>query len=201
MPAGEPPAAPPAAPPLAGWMEEIRERLARRDRVSLEAREGLRRAGVLIPLFVREAGLWVVLTRRTESVEHHRGQISFPGGVEEPGDQTLWHTALRESKEELGILPEDALALGRLSPLETVTNFYVEPYVAAIPQPYVFRPAEAEIAEVLEIPVAALLDPGALERRRLPGREEPVLFYHYGEQVVWGATARMLAELLEALND
>jgi 8-oxo-dGTP pyrophosphatase MutT (NUDIX family) len=196
MRAGEPR----AAPALAGWMEEIRERLARRDRVSLEAREGLRRAGVLIPLFVREAGLWVVLTRRTESVEHHRGQISFPGGVEEPEDQTLWHTALRESKEELGILPEDAVALGRLSSLETVTNFYVEPYVAAIPQPYVFRPAEAEIAEVLEIPVAALLDPGALERRRLPGRQELVLFYHYGEQVVWGATARMLAELLEALN-
>jgi 8-oxo-dGTP pyrophosphatase MutT (NUDIX family) len=196
MRAGEPP----AAPALAGWMEEVRERLTRRVRVALEFREGFRRAGVLIPLFVREAGLWIVLTRRTESVEHHRGQISFPGGAEEPGDQTLWHTALRESDEELGIRPEDALALGRLSPLETVTNFYVEPFVAAIPQPYVFRPAEAEIAEVLEVPVAALLDPAVLEMRRLPDREDPVLFYHYGEQVIWGATARIVAELLEALR-
>jgi len=72
--------------------------------------------------------------------------------------------------------------------------------VAAIPQPYVFRPAQAEIAQVLEIPVAALRDPAVLERRRLPGREEPVLFYHHDGQVIWGATARMLAELLEALR-
>jgi 8-oxo-dGTP pyrophosphatase MutT (NUDIX family) len=181
-------------------MEQIRERLSSRSRRSLEAKDGLRRAGVLVPLFVREAALWILFTRRTESVEHHRGQISFPGGAEEPGDETLWHTALRESEEELGIRPGDALALGRLSPLVTVTNFYVEPFVAAIPQPYVFRPAEAEIAEVLEVPLAALLDPAALERRALPGREEPVLFYHYGEKVIWGATARMVEELLEALG-
>jgi 8-oxo-dGTP pyrophosphatase MutT (NUDIX family) len=120
--------------------------------------------------------------------------------MEEPADQTLWHTALRESQEELGIRPEDALALGRLTPIVTVTNFYVEPFVAAIPQPYVFAPAEAEIAEVLEIPVAALMDPAALEEREFPGREEPVLFYHYGETVVWGATARITAELLAALR-
>jgi 8-oxo-dGTP pyrophosphatase MutT (NUDIX family) len=189
----------PAPPVLAGWMEEVRARLAGRDRVPAEARASLRRAGVLVPLFVRESGLWVVFTRRTESVEHHRGQISFPGGGEEPGDATLWHTALRESEEELGIRPEDALALGRLSPLTTSTNFYVEPFVAAIPQPYVFRPAQAEIAEVLEVPVAAMMDPEVLEKRRLPGREEPVLFYHHGDQVIWGATARMLAELLEAV--
>jgi 8-oxo-dGTP pyrophosphatase MutT (NUDIX family) len=189
-----------AAPALAGWMEQIRERLARRERASWVPKDGLRRAGVLVPLFVREAGLWIVFTRRTESVEHHRGQISFPGGGEEPGDATLWHTALRESEEELGIRPEHALALGHLSPLVTVTNFYVEPFVAAIPQPYAFRPAEAEIAEVLEVPVTALLDPGILEKRRLPGREGPVLFYHYRDQVIWGATAGMLAELLEALR-
>jgi 8-oxo-dGTP pyrophosphatase MutT (NUDIX family) len=196
-----PPDAPPLDPPsLPGWMEDIRERLAGRPRVAVDVTDGLRRAGVLVPLFVREAGLWIVFTRRTESVEHHRGQISFPGGGEEPGDATLWDTALRESEEELGIRPEDALALGRLSPLTTVTSFYVEPFVAAIPQPYVFRPAEAEIAEVLEVPVAALMDPRVLERRLLPGREEPVLFYHYGDQVIWGATARMLAELLEALG-
>jgi len=187
------------APRLSGWMEEVRGRLEAHARSPAEAADGLRRAGVLVPLFVRDAGLWVVFTRRTESVEHHRGQISFPG--EEPGDATLWHTALRESEEELGIRPEDALPLGRLSPLTTVTNFYVEPFVAAIPQPYDFRPAEAEIAQVLEIPVADLMDPSALERRPLPGRAEPVLFYHHPDGVIWGATARMLAELLEALKE
>ncbi|MGE5278885.1 MAG: NUDIX hydrolase [Acidobacteriota bacterium] len=187
-------------PLRAGWMEELRSRLARRERAVVKPSDGMRRAAVLAPLFVRDAGLWIVFTRRTESVEHHRGQISFPGGGEEPGDETLWHTALRESDEELGIRPSDALALGRLSPLTTVTNFYVEPFVAAIPHPYVFRPAEAEIAEVLEVPVSALLDPGALEKRTLPGREGPVLFYHYGERVIWGATAQILAELLESLR-
>ena len=187
-------------PALEGWMEQLRGRLARRERAVVKPSDGMRRAAVLAPLFVQDAALWIVFTRRTESVEHHRGQISFPGGGEEPGDATLWHTALRESEEELGIRPSDALALGRLSPLTTVTNFYVEPFVAAIPHPHVFRPAEAEIAEVLEVPVSALLDPAVLEKRSLPGREGPVLFYHYADRVIWGATAQILAELLESLR-
>jgi len=195
-----PPSLPERPAALAGWMEEVRARLAERERRTIQAGPELRRAGVLVPLFVRGAGLWVVLTRRTESVEHHRGQISFPGGVAEPDDATLWHTALRESEEELGILAADALALGRLSPIVTGTGFYVEPFVAAIPHPYVFRPAEAEIAEVLEVPLSALREPDALERKILPGRDEPVLFYRYGATVVWGATARIVAELLEALD-
>lgn len=152
-----------------------------------------------MPLFVRTGQLWILFTRRTESVEHHRGQISFPGGAEEPGDRTLFDTALRETEEELGISPAAVVPLGRLSPVVTVTNFYVEPFVAAIPQPYVLEPAEAEIAEVIEAPVAALLDPAILEKKPFPGREEMVLFYHYGESIIWGATARILAELLEAL--
>jgi 8-oxo-dGTP pyrophosphatase MutT (NUDIX family) len=149
---------------------------------------------------VRDGGLWILFTRRTETVEQHRGQISFPGGAQEPADATLWETALRESEEEIGLAPSDTIALGSLSPIVTVTNFYVEPYVAAIPQPYVFRPQEAEIAELLEVPVAALMDPAVLEKKPFPGREEPVLFYHHGENVIWGATARMLEELLEALK-
>ena len=187
--------------PLTGWMTEVATRLAAREpRIIREGTEGRRRAGVLVPLFVRDGGLWILFTRRTETVEQHRGQISFPGGAQESADATLWETALRESEEEIGLAPSDAIALGSLSPIVTVTNFYVEPYVAAIPQPYVFRPQEAEIAELLEIPVAALMDPAILEKKPFPGREEPVLFYHHGENVIWGATARMLEELLEALR-
>ena len=182
---------------LVGWMEDIRARLARISRTVTEARGELRRAGVLVPLFVRETQLWILFTRRTDTVEHHRGQISFPGGAEEPGDESLLAAALRESEEELGLARADVRPLGSLSPMVTVTNFYVEPFVAAIPQPYVFRPQESEIAEVIEAPVAALLDPAILEKKELPGRPEPVLFYHYGPHVIWGATARMLAELLE----
>jgi len=184
-----------------GWMDEVRARLS-----ALPAREPeipgkkLRRAGVLVPLFVRDARLWILLTRRTESVEHHRGQISFPGGSEEAGDANLFATAVRETEEELAVAPSDIMALGSLSPIVTVTNFYVEPYVAAVPQPYEWKPAEAEIAEVLEVPIAALMDPAILEKKPMPGREGLILFYHHGKHVIWGATATILSELLEALR-
>jgi 8-oxo-dGTP pyrophosphatase MutT (NUDIX family) len=149
---------------------------------------------------VRDAKLWVLLTRRTESVEHHRGQISFPGGAEEEGDEDLQATALRETEEELAIVAGDVLPLGSLPPIVTVTNFYVEPYVAAVPQPYVWRPAEAEIAEVIEAPIASLMDPAILEKKPMPGRDGLVLFYHFGNHVIWGATAKILSDLLEALR-
>ena len=182
-------------------MEEVRLRLdGRAPREPAEASADLRRAGVLVPLFVRDAKLWILFTRRTESVEHHRGQISFPGGAEEAGDGDLFATAVRETGEELAVAASDIIALGTLSPIVTVTNFYVEPYVAAVPQPYVWQPAEAEIAEVIETPIAALMDPKILETKPMPGRDEPILFYHYGNHVIWGATAKILAELLEALR-
>jgi 8-oxo-dGTP pyrophosphatase MutT (NUDIX family) len=187
-------------PGLTGWMAEVQSRLAARPNLSPIEPGPLRRAAVLIPLFVREGQLWVIFTRRTETVEHHRGQISFPGGGEEAEDGSLAETALRETEEEIGVAREDAVLLGSLTPISTVTDFYVEPFVAAIPQPYAFRPQPAEIAEILEVPIRALLDPRILETRKLPHRDEPVLFYHYGETVIWGATARMLAELLDALR-
>jgi len=189
------------AEPRAGWMEEIQSRLSSLpDRPRPVPGEELRRAGVLVPLFVRDAKLWILFTRRTESVEHHRGQISFPGGGEEPDDEDLYATAVRETEEELAIARSDVIALGSLTPIVTVTNFYVEPYVAAVPQPYVWKPAEAEIAEVIEAPLSSLMDPAIREAQPIPGREGTILFYHYGKHVIWGATARILAELLEALG-
>jgi 8-oxo-dGTP pyrophosphatase MutT (NUDIX family) len=190
-----------SAATLTGWMAEVSGRLRAQSRTEpADGREGLRRAGVLVPLFVRDAKLWVLLTRRTESVEHHRGQISFPGGGEEEGDENLYAAALRETEEELAISTDDVIPLGPLSPIVTVTNFYVEPYVAAVPQPYVWRPAEAEIAEVIEAPLATLMDPAILEQKPMPGREGTILFYHFGKHVIWGATARILSELLAALG-
>jgi 8-oxo-dGTP pyrophosphatase MutT (NUDIX family) len=181
------------------WMDEIAARLAARERESPEPLEGQRRASVLVPLFVANGALRVLFTRRTETVEHHRGQISFPGGVEEESDETAFATAVRETEEELGIPAGAVQLIGSLSALTTITDFYVEPFVGAIPYPHVLKPAEAEIAEVIEAPLAALLDPKALETKVLPGREEPTLFYHYGEHVIWGATARMLKELLDTI--
>jgi len=187
------------AAPLS-WMEEVAARLEARAREHPEPPAEQRRAAVLVPLFVRDGALRIVLTRRTETVEHHRGQISFPGGAEEEADESAFATAVRETEEELGIPAGDIRLLGALSPLATVSDFFVEPFVGAIPYPHVLRPAEAEIAEVIDAPIAALMDPKILERRLLPGREEPTLFFHYGTHVIWGATARMLKELLDALR-
>jgi 8-oxo-dGTP pyrophosphatase MutT (NUDIX family) len=180
-------------------MDEVAARLSAQERPVPEPPEGQRRAAVLVPLFVRDGALRVLLTRRTETVEHHRGQISFPGGVEEQEDASPFETAARETEEELGLAAGDIRFLGALTPLATVTDFFVEPFVGAIPYPHVLRPNEAEIAEVIDAPVAALLDPRILEKRLLPGREEPTLFYHYDSHVIWGATARILKELLDAL--
>lgn len=182
------------------WMDEVAARLAVREREASEPSEGQRRAAVLVPLYVRDGALRILFTRRTETVEHHRGQISFPGGVEEEADESAFATAVRETEEELGISPGLVHLLGALTPLTTITEFFVEPFVGAIPYPHVLKPAEAEIAEVIDAPVAALLDPRVLETKTLAGREEPTLFYHYGEHVIWGATARMLKELLDALR-
>ena len=154
-------------------MDQVAARLEALDRPAPEATPGQRRAAVLVPLFVRDGSLRVLLTRRTETVEHHRGQISFPGGVEEDEDASAFATAVRETEEELGIAPEDVRPLGALTPLTTVTDFYVEPFVGAIPYPHVLRPAEAEIAEVIEIPVAALRDPGPSRRARCPAGRNP----------------------------
>ena len=187
------------AAPLS-WMDEVAARLEARAGEHPEPTAEQRRAAVLVPLFVRDGALRIVLTRRTETVEHHRGQISFPGGAEEEADESAFATAVRETEEELGIPAGDIRLLGSLSALATVSDFFVEPFVGAIPYPHVLRPAEAEIAEVIDAPIAALMDPKILERRLLPGREEPTLFFHYGKHVIWGATARMLKELLDALR-
>jgi 8-oxo-dGTP pyrophosphatase MutT (NUDIX family) len=182
------------------WMDEIASRLDARAQEHPEPPAEQRRAAVLVPLFVRDGALRVILTRRTETLEHHKGQISFPGGAEDEADESAFATAVRETEEELGIPAGDIRLLGTLSPLATVSDFFVEPFVGAVPYPHVLRPAEAEIAEVIDAPIAALLDPKILERRVLPGREEPTLFFHYGKHVIWGATARMLKELLDALR-
>lgn len=181
------------------WLAEIRKKLEDLSPASFEPPEGMRRAAVVAPLFVKEKELWVLFTKRSENLVTHRGQVSFPGGAEEKDDSNLQETALRETEEEIGLARDRIVVLGKLSPIVTVTDFYVEPYVAAIPYPVQLKPSPEEVEELWEIPVAALMAPTAVEEREFPGREEPVLFYHYGPKTVWGATARILSELLQAL--
>ncbi len=154
------------------------------------ASEDARRAAVLILLYDRDGAPHLVLTKRTDTLAHHPGQISLPGGRWEQEDQDLGATALRETHEELGIAPDAVELVGRLSDeLTMVSGFVVAPYIgvsAAVVHPV---PCEREIARVLEVPLAAVLIADAA----LPDAPDVLsLRYPLLDEDVWGATARIL---------
>lgn len=153
---------------------------------------GLRDASVLAPLFWRDGEPWALLTKRPETLRTHPGQISFPGGGRDDRDVTPLHTALRETHEELGIAPDDVEVLGMLGAMPTVTSYYVTPFVGVVPTGVALTP-NAEVAEVLEAPLWRL----RRERRVFFHAERDVFVWGEGRDAVWGATWRMLAELLE----
>ena len=159
----------------------------------------LREAAVLVPLLEREGVPHVLFTKRPTTLRSHAGQFSFPGGGREPTDETPLHTALREAEEEIGIPPRQVQVLGMLDESPTVTSFRIRPFVGVIPGDLTYRPSPEEIELILEVPLAALLDPHASRREmwRRGGREHEVYFFDYGQHVIWGATARILVELLE----
>jgi 8-oxo-dGTP pyrophosphatase MutT (NUDIX family) len=157
---------------------------------------------VLVPLFLNADGEpSVVLTRRRDDLRRHAGEISFPGGRQDPEDADLCATALREAEEEIGLAAEGVELIGALQPTPTIaTNFAVYPFVGLIEPGQAWRPAEAEVAEVLELTLRELQDGYArrpLLRRGIPFRTDT---YVVGEHLVWGATARMLADLFERLE-
>jgi 8-oxo-dGTP pyrophosphatase MutT (NUDIX family) len=159
-------------------------------------------AAVLVPLFVSEGGEpSVVLTRRREDLRRHPGEISFPGGRQDPGDVDLCATALREAHEEIGLEPGGVEVVGALQPTPTIaTGYAVYPFVGLIEPGQTWRPEEAEVALVLELTLAELRAGYArrrLTRRGVPFRTET---YVVGDHLVWGATARMLADLFERLD-
>ena len=162
----------------------------------------LREAAVLVPLFVREKALWTLFTKRTDLVEHHKGQISFPGGGEHPSDANPWETAIRETEEEIGVPRAGVKILGALPRLVTVTDFEISPFVGAIPYPTQFAPHAGEVESIIEVPVSYLLDPMVVEERpvKWKGRDVMTLVYHYKGHAIWGATARILADFLTALR-
>ncbi|MGE5601425.1 MAG: NUDIX hydrolase [Nitrososphaerales archaeon] len=162
-----------------------------------------RRAAVLVLFYPCSDDLCLVLTRRTDRLESHRGQISFPGGSVDPGEDIVT-AAKREAMEELGVAPAAVEVLGQLSPLYIPpSGFCIFPVVAWTPVTPAFTPSEAEVAEVLEVPVRHLLLPASRceETWDLRGTRVRVPFYAVGEHKVWGATAMVLCELLALLAD
>jgi 8-oxo-dGTP pyrophosphatase MutT (NUDIX family) len=163
-----------------------------------------RDAAVLVLLADYLGEAHVVLTLRTDTVEHHKGQISFPGGARHGKDEDLALTALRETWEEIGVHPHDVDLIGRLDEIVTVSNFRVAPFVGVLKRtPYPYAPSPVEVAEVLEVPLRHLLDPAnkVYEPRVAWGGGSafsPV--YRYHSYRIWGATARMLEGFLDLLE-
>lgn len=145
----------------------------------------------------------LVLTRRTTALRRHSGQISLPGGRYDADDGSLLRTALRETEEELGVNPADLTIWGRLEPEHIVASHYaLAPFVAYTPRRPAFRPAPAEVAEVIDLPLAGLLDPAILEEEvwDFQGTPRRVSFYRQAKHKVWGATARILHQIATLLD-
>jgi 8-oxo-dGTP pyrophosphatase MutT (NUDIX family) len=159
-------------------------------------------AAVLIPLLPLDEP-HVVLTVRSHLVEHHKGEISFPGGMYETDDRDLQATALREAHEEVGIHPAHVRVLGEVSHLVTITNFHVTPYVGLLDRaPYPFVASALEVGEVLQVPLSHLLDPTnhAVRIVERNGRRRELRDYLWNDHVIWGATGIMLRRLLEEVS-
>ncbi|NEU57469.1 CoA pyrophosphatase [Halorussus sp. MSC15.2] len=160
-------------------------------------------AAVLAPVVEREGDHYLLFTKRADHLGEHAGQMSFPGGGREPSDADLRATALREAEEEIGLRPAEADIVGRLDDIRTTSRYAVTPYVATVPDRE-YTPDEREVAEIAVLPVAGLVDPDnhEVERREHPQYGESIVhFFHVGGYTVWGATARILVQLLELTTD
>ncbi|MFQ6673045.1 MAG: CoA pyrophosphatase [Candidatus Tectimicrobiota bacterium] len=175
----------------------IRQCLTRRARRTTE-HSTLRNAAVLVPLFEAAGEARLLFTKRSDTVEHHKGQVSFPGGGRDPQDASLLETALRETEEEIGLKASDVTVLGALDDFVTSTNFVVSPFVGLVPCPYDFTINDIEIDELFSVPVSSLL---AKENFHLltairPGKPQPQYLFRARPHVIWGTTGRILYQFL-----
>jgi 8-oxo-dGTP pyrophosphatase MutT (NUDIX family) len=164
--------------------------------------EGFHRAAVLVPLVQKSDGFDLLLTKRTDAVETHKSQISFPGGMVDSDDVDITQTALREAEEELGLPPSAVETLGMLDDLPTPTGFVITPVIGVIQSLPALRPNTVEVAEVFQAPLEFFVDErnGKSELREFRGKQHEVWFYQFGEHLIWGATAMITRSLLQRLH-
>ena len=188
----------------ASRMEQLRAALASCEPSAPPDADGARPAAVLIPLHYHDGAWHIILNVRSQFVGLHRGEIAFPGGKYEPTDTDMLACALREAHEEMGIAPEDVDVLGALQPVLTRTDYLVWPTVGTIPHPYRFEVDENEVAEIIEIPLDDVLNDGAARHEARLNPDGSLLqrkAYAHGPHLVFGATAWILAQLLDLLRN
>jgi 8-oxo-dGTP pyrophosphatase MutT (NUDIX family) len=160
-----------------------------------------RAAAVLLPLAWDGVEWQLLYTRRTDIVEHHKGQVSFPGGATDPEDASSEETALREAEEEIGLRRSDVHILGRLGEMLTVTNFIVTPFVGVIPWPYAFTVHTVEVDRVFTLPLAWLANhDNWQEFIRQETGHSVITYFPFDGELVWGITARITVEFIRALG-
>lgn len=162
---------------------------------------GLKPAAVLLPLVERPGGLQLLLTRRSAQLRHHAGQISFPGGRQDPEDESLIQTALRETEEEIGITPSQIRVIGSLSPLNTISRYEVLPVLGLVASDYRLTLSTCEVEQAFEVPLDYVLDSShhiALTLHRA-GRHHTVYWIPWRQQFIWGATASMIRQFAQQI--
>jgi len=165
------------------------------------ARPALRAAGVLVAIDLTTPAPSLILTKRSARLKHHPGQISFPGGKQDPSDADPVAAALREAEEEIALPPRAVDVLGTLPPHETVTGFRVTPVLGLIRSPVTLAPEAGEVEEVFRVPFAFVTDPAnfRVEGRRWQGRRRHYYAVPWGPYYIWGATGRILRALADRL--
>ena len=161
--------------------------------------ENLTEAAVLIPIVERNNGLKVILTKRSNNLKQHPGQVSFPGGKSEKTDKSLVATALRETKEEIGINNKNVEILGQLSKHVTITGFKITPFIGKIRTGFSTKIQTSEVSEIFEVPLSYLLNPKNFRVESVKWKGKKRFFYSipYGPYYIWGATARILKNLAD----
>jgi len=161
--------------------------------------ENLIEAAVLIPIVERNDGLKVILTKRSNNLKQHPGQISFPGGKSEKTDKSLVATALRETKEEIGINDKNVEILGQLSQHVTITGFKITPFIGRIRMGFSTEIQTSEVSEIFEVPLSYLSNPRNFRVESVKWKGKKRFFYSipYGPYYIWGATARILKNLAD----
>lgn len=182
--------------------EVIQRSLSRYTKIRLPAPH-LKPASVLLPIFEKDGDIYILFTCRTEKVEHHKGQISFPGGMRDPKDSDALSTAIRETWEEVGIDPSTIQVLGELDDLLTVSGFRVTPFVGKLKYPFPVKICEDELSEVFSAPLSFFMNETNCRQECLidsNGHKREFFVYQFQQYRIWGATASMINNFIQIVK-